>query len=114
MKPAAFAYHRPASIGQALALLATNDNARLLAGGQSLMPMMNFRVEQRAHLIDLNRITELAFIREQPDAIAFGAMVRQLHIEFSELVAQRIPLLAEAIGHVGHRQTRNRGTLGGS
>ncbi len=114
VKPPPFDYHRPASLAEALGLLAQHDDARVLAGGQSLMPMLNFRVVAPAHLIDLNRVAELAFIRESGDDIAFGAMTRQRSIEFSPLIAQRLPLLAEAILQVGHRQTRNRGTIGGS
>lgn len=114
MKPAPFIYHRPSSLDEALSLLAAHGNARPLAGGQSLMPMMNFRLLAPDHLIDLNRIPQLATIRAQDNAIAFGAMVRQRDVEFSALVAERIPLLAEAVREVGHRQTRNRGTFGGS
>ena len=114
MKPPPFDYHRPADLEEALGLLARHDDARVLAGGQSLMPMLNFRVVAPGHLVDLNRIAELAFIRESGDAIAFGAMTRQRSIEFSPIVARRLPLLAEAILQVGHRQTRNRGTIGGS
>jgi carbon-monoxide dehydrogenase medium subunit len=114
MKPAPFTYHRPSSLEEALRLLAAHDNARPLAGGQSLIPMMNFRLVAPDHVIDLNRISELATIRAQENAIAFGAMVRQRDVEYSTLVAERIPLLAEAVREVGHRQTRNRGTFGGS
>lgn len=89
-------------------------NPRLLAGGQSLMPMLNFRLLAPEHVIDLNRVEGLSGIREVGGAIVFGAMTRQREIEFSPLVRERLPLLAEAIQWVGHRQTRNRGTLGGS
>ncbi len=114
MKPAPFQYHRPAALADALALLATHPDARVLAGGQSLMPMLNLRLATPEHLIDLNRIPELDFVRDEADAIVFGAMTRQRTIEFSPLVAAKLPLLAAAIRWVGHRQTRNRGTLGGS
>ena len=114
MKPAPFTYHDPRSVDDAVALLATRDNARVLAGGQSLMPMMNFRYAMPDHVIDLNKIAELAYIRAEGDALNIGAMTRQRDIEFSSVVAERCPVLLEALSHVGHRQTRNRGTLGGS
>ena len=114
MKAPPFNYHAPTSIGAAIELLASQPNARLLAGGQSLMPMLNFRLTHPDHLIDLNRIGELAYIREAGGEVAIGAMTRQREVEFSPLVAQRLPLLAAAIRWVGHRQTRNRGTVGGS
>jgi carbon-monoxide dehydrogenase medium subunit len=114
VKPAPFEYHRPTALADALALLAAHPDARVLAGGQSLMPMLALRLATPAHLIDLNRIAELDFVRDEGDAIVFGAMTRQRTIEFSPLVAQKLPLLAEAIRWVGHRQTRNRGTIGGS
>jgi len=114
MKPPAFEYHRPQSLDQALDLLARLDGARVLAGGQSLMPMLNFRIVSPPHLIDVNRVASLAGIRDDGDTISFGALTRQREIEHSPLVAKRLPLVAEAILQVGHRQTRNRGTLGGS
>jgi CO/xanthine dehydrogenase FAD-binding subunit len=114
LKPAPFVYHAPASLADALDLMSSCANARALAGGQSLMPMLNFRVASPDHLVDLNRISSLAYIKEEKGVIAIGAMTRQRDIETSELVAKRLPLLAEAIRQVGHRQTRNRGTLGGS
>jgi len=119
MKPPAFSYHDPRSVADVVGLLARLDNAKLLAGGQSLMPMLNMRFVLPDHLIDLNSVDGLSYIREQngaPDigAIEIGAMTRQRDIEFSDLVRRRCPLLAEAVGQVGHRQTRNRGTLGGS
>jgi carbon-monoxide dehydrogenase medium subunit len=114
MKPPRFAYHAPRSIEEALALLARTPNARALAGGQSLMPMLNFRLAQPDALIDLNTVPELAYIREADGEIRCGAMTRQREIEFSRLVHEKLPLLAEATLHVGHRQTRNRGTIGGS
>ncbi len=115
MKPASFEYHRPDSLNQALELLGKyGAEAKLLAGGQSLVPAMNFRVIQPAVLIDLNRITELDFIREDQNALRIGAMTRERRLEFDPLVARRVPLLAEAMPHVAHPQVRNRGTLGGS
>jgi carbon-monoxide dehydrogenase medium subunit len=114
LKPAPFVYHAPASLADALDLMSSCANARALAGGQSLMPMLNFRVASPDHLVDLNRISSLAYIKEEKGVIVIGAMTRQRDIETSELVAKRLPLLAEAIRQVGHRQTRNRGTIGGS
>jgi carbon-monoxide dehydrogenase medium subunit len=114
MKPAPFTYHRPASLDAALVLLAEQPNARILAGGQSLMAMLNLRLANPDHLIDVSRIPDLAVIREEDGAVVIGAMTRQRQIEKSALVRERLPLLAEAIAHVGHQQTRNWGTVGGS
>jgi aerobic carbon-monoxide dehydrogenase medium subunit len=114
MKPPAFSYHDPRSVADAVGLLASLDNAKVLAGGQSLMPMLNMRFVLPDHVIDLNRVEGLSHIREANGALEIGAMTRQRDIEFSDLVRRRCPLMHEAIAHVGHRQTRNRGTLGGS
>jgi aerobic carbon-monoxide dehydrogenase medium subunit len=114
MKPPPFSYHDPRTVGDAVALLGRLDNAKLLAGGQSMMPMLNMRFVQPDHIIDLNRVDGLAYIRAAHAAIEIGAMTRQRDIEFSELVHKQCPLMHEAIQHVGHRQTRNRGTIGGS
>jgi aerobic carbon-monoxide dehydrogenase medium subunit len=114
MKPPPFNYHDPTTVAEVVGLLASLDNAKLLAGGQSLMPMLNFRYVQPDHIIDLNRVEELSFIRETPDGMEVGAMTRQRDLEFSEIVARRFPLMHEAIQQIGHRQTRNRGTIGGS
>ncbi len=114
MKPPPFGYHDPGTVAEAVKLLASLDNAKLLAGGQSLMPMLNMRYAQPDHVIDLNRIEGLSYIREDAGALVIGGMTRQRDIEFSEDVARLCPLLAEVMPHVGHRQTRNRGTIGGS
>jgi carbon-monoxide dehydrogenase medium subunit len=114
LKPPPFVYHAPATLPEALALLASLPDARALAGGQSLMPMLNFRLLAPQHVVDLNRVEGLSFIKEEGGAIVIGAMTRQRDIEKSALVGKHLPLLAEAILLVGHRQTRNRGTLGGS
>ncbi len=114
MKPPPFSYHDPRTLGDAVALLARLENAKLLAGGQSLMPMLNMRFVQPDHVIDLNRVDGLSFIREAAGALEIGGMTRQRDLEFSDLVAAHCPLMGEAIALVGHRQTRNRGTLGGS
>ncbi|MEP9347711.1 FAD binding domain-containing protein [Xanthobacter sp. KR7-225] len=114
MKPAPFAYHAPATKAEALGLLARLDDARVLAGGQSLLPMMNLRLAGPTNLIDLNGIAELSGIRRAGDALVIEAMTRQRAAERSELVREHCPLLAEAMAHVGFQQTRNRGTVGGS
>lgn len=114
MKPAPFIYHDPRAVAEACALLATHENARVLAGGQSLMPMMNFRYAMPDHLVDLNKVAELAYLRVERDALQIGAMTRQREIEFSSEVGRHCPILQAALHHVGHRQTRNRGTFGGS
>ena len=114
MKPPPFTYHAPASLAEALNLLRSCENARLLAGGQSLMPMMNMRYAQPEHVIDINNVPDLSYIREAGAWLEIGAMTRQRELEFSPLVAAKCPILRDAILHVGHRQTRNRGTIGGS
>jgi aerobic carbon-monoxide dehydrogenase medium subunit len=114
MKPPPFSYHDPRTVGEVVELLGRLPNAKLLAGGQSLMPMLNMRFVLPDHVIDLNRVEGLSFIREADGALEIGGMTRQRDLEFSDVVARRCPLMAEAIRLVGHRQTRNRGTLGGS
>jgi carbon-monoxide dehydrogenase medium subunit len=114
VKPPPFEHHLPRTLREAVGNLREFENARVLAGGQSLMPMLNLRVTYPDHLIDLNAIEGLAFIREDRDELVIGAMTAQRTIEFSELIKRRLPLMAEAILSVGHRQTRNRGTIGGS
>jgi carbon-monoxide dehydrogenase medium subunit len=115
MKPAPFEYYVPDSIEQALDLLRQHgDSARLLAGGQSLVPAMNFRVVQPGVLIDLNRVGELRYIRDDHATLQIGAMTRERELEFAPVISKRTPLLAEAMPHVAHPQIRNRGTLGGS
>jgi aerobic carbon-monoxide dehydrogenase medium subunit len=114
MKPPPFSYHDPRTVADTVGLLTSLDNAKLLAGGQSLMPMLNMRFVLPDHVIDLNRVDGLSYLRENNGALEIGAMTRQRDIEFSEIVQQRCPLMHEAICQVGHRQTRNRGTLGGS
>ena len=114
MKPAPFQYYDPASVDEAVALLGRLENAKLLAGGQSLMPMLNFRFVQPDHIIDLNRVEGLSYIREANGAVEIGAMTRQRDLEFSDVVRARWPIMHEALLQVGHRQTRNRGTIGGS
>ena len=114
MKPPAFDYHDPRSKGEALRLLSAERNAMLLAGGQSLMPMLNFRAVSPDHVIDVNRIPELTGIEVVRGSLRIEAMTRQHEIERSETVSKTVPLLQSALAHVGHVQTRNRGTIGGS
>lgn len=115
MKPAPFEYHVPDSLDQALELLHEHaDAAKILAGGQSLVPAMNFRVVQPAMLIDLNRVEELGFVREDDSSVHIGAMTRERTLEFDARIAKKIPLLNEAAPNIAHPQIRNRGTIGGS
>ncbi len=115
MKPAPFEYYVPDSIEQALELLHEHgESAKLLAGGQSLVPAMNFRVMQPKVLIDLNRIDALTYIHEEGTALLLGAMTRERTLEFDPVISKMTPLLAEAMPYVAHPQIRNRGTLGGS
>ena len=115
MKPAAFEYHRPREISEALALLREiGDDGKILAGGQSLMPMMNFRLAQPAHLIDINFIEGLDYIRSENGAVKIGCLARQARGLGDPLIRQHCPLLAAALAHVGYEQTRNRGTICGS
>jgi len=115
VKPPRFEYHAPRSVDEAVDLLGRyGGDAKVLAGGQSLMPMLNFRLTRPAALIDVNRIAALAYVREDDGVVAFGAMTRQRTIEFSPEVARRLPLLREATRWVGHLPIRSRGTIGGS
>jgi len=115
MKPAPFDYFSPATVEEALALLDEHGgDAKPLAGGQSLIPAMNFRLARPAVLVDLNRIAELAYVRAAPGGVAIGAMTRQRAVERSDDVARAAPLLAEAMPSIAHPQIRNRGTMGGS
>lgn len=115
MKPAPFGYHQASSVPDAVRLLASYEGtARVIAGGQSLMPMLNMRLIQPDALVDLNRLRELAQIRAAGDTTALGALVRYTTIEHSPVIAARLGLLARAVRHVGDRQVRNRGTIGGS
>jgi carbon-monoxide dehydrogenase medium subunit len=114
MKLAPSTYHDPVTISEATTLLAKLENARILAGGQSLMPMMNFRLATPDHLVDINGISELAGIECNDEELTIGAMTRQRDLEFSSEITAHMPILQEALRNVGHRQTRNRGTIGGS
>ncbi len=115
MKPPKFDYHAPTTVDEALALLQRyGGDAKVLAGGQSLMPLLNFRLSRPAALVDLNRIPALAYIREHDGQVRLGAMTRQRTIEFDSIVARKLPLLREATRWVGHLPIRTRGTIGGS
>src|SRR6058998_2595694 len=115
MKPAKFEYHAPSTLDEAIALLVRyGGDAKVLAGGQSLVPLMNFRLARPARLVDLNLIPELSYLRVEQGALCIGAMTRQRELERSSLAAQGWPLLREAASYIGHAQIRNRGTVGGS
>jgi carbon-monoxide dehydrogenase medium subunit len=116
MKPAPFEYQAPDSLDAALAIMAEHgDEAKVLAGGQSLVPAMNFRVAQPALLVDLNAVSELDYVRRSDDGeVQIGAMTRQRTVELDPLVAESAPLLHETMPHIAHPQIRNRGTMGGN
>lgn len=115
MKPARFSYHRPASLDAALALLAEHgDMAKAIAGGQSLVPMMNLRLAQPAELVDLGDLPGLATVREADGVLEVGALARHQSVADDEIVRRCCPLLSEAAAGIGHPAIRQRGTLGGS
>lgn len=116
MKPGRFAYHAPRELDEALAMLHEyGDESKVLAGGQSLMPVLNFRLAQIEHLVDINRLGgDLAEVSWAADTVAIPALVRQRHVERSAEIAARLPVLSQALSHVAHPQIRNRGTVCGS
>src|SRR5919108_1975959 len=115
MKPAPFSLLRPKSVDEALSLLRSHgDEAKVLAGGQSLVPLMNFRLARPSYLVDLNQVEALSGIKFEGRTLTIGAMVRQREVERSPAIAERLPILHEALGKVGHPAIRNRGTVGGS
>jgi carbon-monoxide dehydrogenase medium subunit len=114
MKAAPFAYYDPRTTSDLVGLLGRLENVRMLAGGQSLMPMLAMRYALPDHVIDLNRIPDLAYIRESGQGIEIGAMTRQRTLEHDPLIRRKLPILADALRWVGHIQTRSRGTIGGS
>jgi carbon-monoxide dehydrogenase medium subunit len=115
MKPACFDYVAPATLSEAVSLLEKHEGeAKVLAGGQSLMPLLTMRLARPSVLIDLNKITELDYIRESNGSLAIGAMTRKRAVEQSALVKSRQPMLHAATRLVAHTQIRNRGTVGGS
>jgi len=115
MYPANFDYKRPATVDEAIALLTKHgDEAKLLAGGHSLIPAMKLRLARPGVIVDIGRIANLNYIREAGGAIAIGAMTTHQEIESSKLLRDRSPLLAETAAHIGDLQVRNKGTIGGS
>jgi len=114
VKPAPFQYVRPSSVSDALAALARYRDAKVLAGGQSLIALMNLRLVKPAVLVDINRLSDIAYIREENGTVAIGALTRQSAVESSGVIARQCPLMAEAIRFVAHRPIRNRGTVGGN
>lgn len=114
MKPPAFAYTRAASIEEALDLLAADAEAKIIAGGQSLVPMLNLRLARPSSLVDINRLPDLDYVAPGPDGLRIGALVRHSRLAGGEGVWEHAPLLAQAARHIGHVAIRNRGTCGGS
>ncbi len=114
MKPAAFEYHAPESVDDAVGLLSSREDAKVLAGGQSLVPMMSFRLARPASIVDINGISDLDYIRSDGGDLRIGATARQTAVEESSEAGAHAPLLVAATGYVGHRAIRNRGTLAGS
>jgi CO/xanthine dehydrogenase FAD-binding subunit len=114
MKPAPFEYVRPDSLHQACELLAGDEDARLIAGGQTLVPMLAMRLARPAKLIDILRLPELAGIRQEKDSVVVGATTRQAQAERDPVIRASVPMLARVLPWVGHPPTRNRGTVGGS
>src|SRR5262245_1197915 len=114
MKPAPFEYARPSDLGEACAMLAAGDDARLIAGGQSLVPLMAMRLARPKRLIDIARIPELAFVRQEHECVVIGATTRQCVLECEGIVRTAVPLLAKVMPFIGHAAIRSRGTIGGS
>ena len=115
MIPAPFDYDRADSAEHAIALIGEHgDDAKFIAGGHSLLPMMKLRLAQPAVLVDIGRISDLSYIRDAGDHIAIGALTRHMDVERSDLLREHVPLLAHAASHVGDPQVRHRGTLGGT
>jgi CO/xanthine dehydrogenase FAD-binding subunit len=114
MKPAPFDYVRPDSLAQVCQLLAADEDARVIAGGQTLVPMLAMRLARPARLIDILRLPELAGIREEAGAVVVGATTRQAQAERDPVIRASVPMLARVLPWVGHPPTRNRGTIGGS
>lgn len=114
MKPAPFEYVRPDCVAEACELLAADEDARIISGGQTLVPMLAMRLARPARLVDIYRLPELSGIRVESDVLAIGATTRQVQVERSPVAQRTLPLLARALPWVGHPPTRNRGTVGGS
>jgi len=114
MKPAPFKYHDPKTLSELVELMSNLDDAKILAGGQSLMPMMNMRYVTPEDVIDINGVNELDFIKLENDHLTIGSMTRQKDILSNQEIFDKAPIFREALNHVGHIQTRSRGTIGGS
>jgi carbon-monoxide dehydrogenase medium subunit len=116
MKPSAFEYYTPTSLDECVGLLVehADDEPKLIAGGQSLVPLMNLRMARPEVLIDLNRLPDLAYIREEGGTLAIGALTRYADVEDSALIAERLPMLIRATAEVGYVAVRSRGTIGGA
>jgi carbon-monoxide dehydrogenase medium subunit len=114
MKPAPFHYRRPSDVAEALACLRAEPDGKVLAGGQSLLAVMNLRLARPSHLIDIGRLGELDRIFDDTDSVIVGALCTHRRLETDPLLRRRTPLLSEAVGHVGHISIRNQGTVGGS
>src|SRR5207245_8460541 len=114
MKPAQFDYARPSDVNEACAMLAAGDDARIIAGGQSLVPLMAMRLARPKRLIDIARISELAFVRHEHECVAIGAATRQSVLERDPIIRAAVPLLAKVMPFIGHAAIRSRGTIGGS
>jgi len=114
MKPAPFKYHDPKTLSELVELMSNLEDAKILAGGQSLMPMMNMRYVTPEDVIDINGVNELDFIKLENDHLTIGSMTRQKDILSNQKIFDKAPIIREALNHVGHIQTRSRGTIGGS
>jgi CO/xanthine dehydrogenase FAD-binding subunit len=114
MKPAPFDYVRPASLAEVCEIMAADEDARIVAGGQTLIPMLAMRLARPTKLVDILRLKELSGIRTEGDVLVIGAVTRQVEVERSEIAHRKLPLLMKALPWVGHPPTRNRGTVGGS
>ncbi|MGA7803081.1 FAD binding domain-containing protein [Bradyrhizobium sp.] len=114
MKPAPFDYVRPISLAEACEILGADEDARIIAGGQTLIPMLAMRLSRPTRLVDIARLGELKGITCEDDAVVIGAVTRQVEVERSETARRKLPLLVKALPFVGHPPTRNRGTVGGS
>ena len=115
MIPAAFEYVRAGSAAEAISLIGEHgDEAKFLAGGHSLLPLMKLRLASPSVLVDIGRVSDLSYIRDAGDHIAIGALTRHMDVETSAVLKEHVPLLAHAAGHVGDPQVRHRGTIGGT
>lgn len=115
MKPAKFDYVAPSSLDEAIAaLVAAEGDGKVMAGGQSLMPLLNFRMSRPSVIVDITRIPDLSYIRDKGSMIAIGSLTRHVELETSDLIALKLPVMSAAMRYVAHVAIRNRGTIGGS